>query len=48
MKSVEFIKPWNIYAPGDVAGFEAEQAQRLIDGKVAKAYEPDAKPKSAK
>lgn len=36
MQSVEFIKPWKIYSPGDVAGFEAEQAKRLVDGGVAK------------
>ncbi|GEM_PF-2073382 len=48
MKSVEFIKPWKIYSPGDVAGFEPEQAEALIAGKVAKAYEAEAKAKLAK
>jgi len=43
MQTVEFIKPWKIYSPGDVAGFEAEQAKILIDGKVAKPYEEDTK-----
>jgi hypothetical protein len=47
MQSVEFVKPWNIYVPGDVAGFEPEQAKRLIDGKVAIAYEAEAKPAKA-
>jgi len=36
MQSVEFIKPWKIYSPGDIAGFDTEQAKRLIDGGVAK------------
>ena len=50
MQSVEFIKPWKIYSPGDVAGFEADQAKRLIDGGVAKevAVEAEAEVKSAK
>lgn len=43
MQSVEFIKPWKIYSPGDVAGFDPEQAQRLIDGKVAKEAKPEEK-----
>jgi len=44
MQSVEFIKPWKIYSPGDVAGFDAEQAKRLVDGGVAKAASADEKP----
>jgi len=51
MKSVEFIKPWKIYSPGDVAGFDDEQAERLIEGgaakEVAAAAEPEAKPPKA-
>jgi hypothetical protein len=43
VETVEFIKPWKIYSPGDVAGFEASQAKILTDGKVAKPYEADAK-----
>lgn len=43
MQSVEFIKPWKIYSPGDVAGFEAEQAERLIKGGVAKEVKADDK-----
>ena len=43
MQSVEFIKPWKIYSPGDVAGFEPEQAKRLIAGGVAKEAEAEAK-----
>lgn len=43
MHSVEFIKPWKIYSPGDVAGFEAEQAKRLVDGGVAKEVKADDK-----
>ncbi|WP_314439382.1 hypothetical protein [Massilia timonae] len=44
MQSVEFIKPWKIYSPGDIAGFDAEQAKRLIEGKVAKEAPAPAKP----
>ena len=43
MHTVEFIKPWKIYSPGDVAGFEADQAKILIDGKVVKPHEEDTK-----
>jgi hypothetical protein len=43
MQTVEFIKPWKIYSPGDIAGFEADQAKILIDGKVAKPHEEDIK-----
>jgi len=43
VETVEFIKPWKIYSPGDVAGFEADQAKILTDGKVAKPYEADTK-----
>lgn len=44
MQSVEFIKPWKIYSPGDIAGFEADQAKRLIDGGVAKEAPAEEKP----
>jgi hypothetical protein len=43
MQSVEFIKPWKIYSTGDVAGFEPEQAKRLVDGGVAKEVKADDK-----
>jgi hypothetical protein len=33
--SVEFIKPWSRYSKGDIAGFDAEQAARLKEAKVA-------------
>lgn len=46
MQSVEFIKPWKIYSPGDVAGFDAEQVKRLVNGGVAK--EVKAEEKTAK
>jgi len=49
MQSVEFIKPWKIYSPGDIAGFDAEQAKRLVDGGVAKDVKAEEKPvKTAK
>lgn len=44
MKSVKFINPWSKYSPGDIAGFEPEQSQRLIDAKAAEAYEPEPEP----
>jgi hypothetical protein len=47
MKSVEFIKHWKAYIPGDIAGFEPELAETLIEGKVAKAYEAETKPAKA-
>ena len=46
MKTVEFTKPWQIYSRGDVAGFEPGLAQKLIDGHVAKAHEPEAEPEA--
>lgn len=49
MQSVEFTKPWKIYSPGDIAGFEEEQAKRLIEGGVAKEVKTEEKPvKTAK
>ena len=44
MQSVKFIKPWKIYSPGDVAGFEADQAERLIKGGVAEEAAAEEKP----
>ncbi|WP_314435930.1 hypothetical protein [Massilia timonae] len=44
MKSVKFIKPWKIYSPDDVAGFETEQAERLIKGGVAEEATAEEKP----
>lgn len=43
MKAVKFLKPWRHYNSGETAGFDDEQADKLVDGKVA---EPagDAKP----
>jgi len=43
MQSVEFIKPWKIYSPGDIAGFDAEQAEKLIKGGAAKEVKTDEK-----
>jgi len=43
MQSVEFIKPWKIYSPGDIAGFDAEQAKRLIEGGVVKEVKAEEK-----
>jgi hypothetical protein len=46
-KIVKFLRPWKIYSPGDVAGFDAEQAEALIKARAAEAYE-DPKGKPAK
>jgi hypothetical protein len=32
---VTFTKPWSRYSRGDVAGFSADEAERLVKGKVA-------------
>jgi len=48
MKSVEFIKPWKIYSRGDIAGFDAEQADKLVEGGVAKPHKVEKKAKDAK
>lgn len=32
---VKFTKPWNGYGPGEIAGFGAEQAARLVQAGVA-------------
>jgi putative sterol carrier protein len=32
---VAFTKPWSRYSRGDIAGFSAEEAERLVKGKVA-------------
>jgi hypothetical protein len=57
-KVVKILRPWGIHSPGDIAGFEVELADRLIEGKVAAAHEEKAgekveksaeeKPKAAK
>lgn len=39
-KLVKFLRPWKIYSPGDVAGFEPEQAEALITAKAAEAVAP--------
>ncbi|WP_272971045.1 hypothetical protein [Comamonas terrigena] len=33
--AVKFLKHWRGYNPGETAGFDAAQAERLVDGKVA-------------
>lgn len=33
--TVTFLKPWSRYTRGDVAGFSAGEAERLVKGKVA-------------
>ncbi|MBR8234245.1 MULTISPECIES: hypothetical protein [unclassified Burkholderia] len=43
MKVVKFKRHYAQYTPGDVAGFEDEYADRLIDAGIAQAREPDLK-----
>lgn len=43
MTIVRFLKGWGIYAVGDVAGFSAEEAERLTTGKDPVAVEHDEK-----
>jgi hypothetical protein len=31
---VKFKKPWSAYTSGDLAGFDADTAKRLIDGGI--------------
>lgn len=33
--SVEFVKPWGRYSKGDIAGFDADKAGKLIASKAA-------------
>lgn len=40
---VKFIRPWQIYSPGDIAGFEPELAEKLVKGGAAEPYEEKAK-----
>lgn len=35
MGAVRFLKPWSLYNPGEVAGFDAETTATLIDAGVA-------------
>ncbi|WP_417500742.1 hypothetical protein [Marinobacter sp.] len=51
---ITFVKPYSRYSRGDVAGFEAAEAERLVKGRVAvkgsklpaKEAEPDNEPKA--
>lgn len=36
---VKFIKPWNSYYPGDIAGFEGEKALQLVQAGVAQPHD---------
>lgn len=46
MGAVRFLKPWSIYNPGEVAGFDEATTATLIGAGVAEAFEeaPAAKP----
>lgn len=51
---ITFVKPYSRYSRGDIAGFEAAEAERLVKGRVAvkgsklpaKKAEPDTEPKA--
>ena len=51
---ITFVKPYGRYSRGDIAGFEAAEAERLVKGRVAvkgsklpaKKAEPDSEPKA--
>ena len=42
--AVQFLKTWRGYNKGEVAGFPAEQAEALVNGKVAEPYGSGKKP----
>ena len=44
---IQFLRPWSIYAPGDVVAFEATRARALIDSGIAqrRLSAPTEKPK---
>lgn len=44
---VKFIQSWRGYSKGEAAGFSAEQAKSLIEGKVAEAVKAKGKPGKA-
>ncbi|KVK90448.1 hypothetical protein [Burkholderia cepacia] len=46
MKVVKFKRHYAQYTPGDVAGFEDEHADRLVDAGIADSSAPE--PKDAK
>lgn len=48
MKVVKFKRHYAQYTPGDIAGFEDEHADRLVDAEIAEAYEPDSKEAKAR
>ncbi|WP_145914947.1 hypothetical protein KV708_19220 [Comamonas thiooxydans] len=45
--AVQFLKSWRGYNKGEVAGFTAEQAEALVDGKVAELHGKGRKPAAA-
>jgi hypothetical protein len=38
---VKFIKPWAIYSPGDVTGFDAERAESLVNAGIVEAVKAE-------
>ncbi|WP_256722589.1 hypothetical protein, partial [Burkholderia pseudomallei] len=42
-KVVKFERHYGKYTPGDIAGFDDEHADKLVDADIASAHEADAK-----
>ncbi|AOK47400.1 hypothetical protein WT60_11505 [Burkholderia sp. MSMB617WGS] len=43
MKVVKFKRHYAQYTPGDVAGFDDEHADRLVEAQIVQAHEPGLK-----
>lgn len=43
MKVVKIQRHYDKYTPGDIAGFDDEHADKLVDADIASAHEADAK-----
>jgi len=39
MKLLKFIKPWSMYSPGDIAGFEEDRATAIVKTGAAELHE---------
>jgi hypothetical protein len=50
MAALRFLKPWSLYNPGEVAGFDAETSTTLIEAGIAVEADeaPAAKPAAKK
>ncbi|WP_230369105.1 hypothetical protein [Paludibacterium denitrificans] len=48
MKIIKFLKPYALYTSSDIAGFDDDKADKLIEAKIAEAYEAPADDKADK